>query len=159
MITTNTITDKQFFVSYTPYQIPANTIPAYTVSDMITYNLEPNDTPVSLEYFVGAESNYVEVFTIRNITTNAALDIEVVIDNRADIWLLEESKQRVTIGPGQSHVFEFRLNRTALSPTSDREEILSTISVVVTNRKENFVLRNTSISPMERKQIASAIIQ
>jgi hypothetical protein len=144
MITTNTLTNKSFLLSYIPYQLDAGTLPAYTIQDMVSYNLQPGTSPSRINYFIGAANNYTEILTIKNITTNAVLDVEVTIDGNQTAWNIEASKQKVTLGPSDMHTIQFALNRPVLSTISDRQILQSSIVLTIKNRSQNFVTKLTA---------------
>jgi len=157
MITTDTLTDKSYMLSYIPYRLDDGQEPAYTVADMVTYNLQPNTVPTIINYYLGSPDNYVEELIIRNITTNAILDVKVSIDDAETAWLIDASKQMATLGPLDTHVIQFTLNKPVLSIISDRQTLLSSITLTITNRKQNFVTKYSAGELLDKKIIPNTV--
>lgn len=145
-----------FLKSYTPYQTPSDTRLADAVDDMISYNLTTSNSLKTLNYSVGAEGSYQQNFTIKNLTTNVVLDIEV--SKKTDAFFINLSPLQFSLNPLQTKTFSFALNKQYLNAITTKSELDAYVNIVVKNRKNGSIaLRDVTTSVITPEKITSNI--
>lgn len=82
-IVTNTLnaTNTPFFKSHVPYNIPQGTSTSYQLSDLIFINYAIPNVPVKINQMFGAESSFRFTVSMRNLTSNILLEVEIITGN------------------------------------------------------------------------------
>lgn len=76
-IKTSTTGNIPYLENYDPFRLSNGIVEASTISDMITYDIKPRDVSTNIDYVLGSADLYVETLNIKNITTNANIEITV----------------------------------------------------------------------------------
>lgn len=82
-------TEIPFLQNYQPYSPPLGTTLVDELKDMITYDLQPTVNPTEVDYSIGTSKSYLTTLTIKNITTNVTIYIEVSFDK--NIFIINQS--------------------------------------------------------------------
>lgn len=126
-----------FLQSYQPYQIPANTQLAETVENMISYDIVANGAPTNFTYLIGAENSYSFSIVLKNITTNAVLDVEIRQDKEIFTVLTERIFE---LSPGQTVRIDLEINKPYLNSITTVFNFLATMELRVSNRQNGTVV-------------------
>lgn len=151
MITKQT---TQYFRDFTPYTLPVGLIAADTVGNMISYSFPTPSPEVNLSYVVGAKDTYGVNMDISNITENATLDVEVIVDTTIFTVV---SQPTFSLTPKQTKVVTIALNKDSLNTMGDSTKSTS-IQIKVTNRNSGVqVVRDVNTPLVPQQQFPSTI--
>jgi hypothetical protein len=137
-----------FLKSYTPFVIPEEVSPVYTVEDMVSYDLQVPVAPVPISYEIGSRTSFITEINVKNITSNVDLlvtieyDNTVFVVNNADFGVESSMGNRsstsVTLPPNSISKFGIEINKNTLNSTlTNGSGIEKYIKMKVTNISTN----------------------
>jgi len=129
-----------YLENYKPY---GDINEAVSISDMIAYDLTPNPFATRIDYTLGSEDLYVKTLNIKNITTNAEIELTVVYSR---IWFylnfinplitrdvgIDRRAVTLILKPLETTKIDILLNNSSVDLASERN-VLSDIVVNVRN--------------------------
>jgi hypothetical protein len=68
-----------FLLSYEPYRPPTGTQLVNSINDMVTISFNP---PSEINYAVGVDQQYNDTIIVRNMTSNAALEVAIEFNDK-----------------------------------------------------------------------------
>jgi hypothetical protein len=136
-----------FLVNYTPYTFPTGQVECNNVSDMVSVDLQTNQTPVEVEYYVGAEFSYQFSMQIKNLTTNSTLKISMPFSNT--IFIVENSNKQnsidFTLLPQEIKQLNVQLNKDGLNGSANYDKLQTNLPLTITSIENGMVVVKNSI--------------
>jgi hypothetical protein len=141
--------DIPFLVNYTSYTLPTGQVECNNVSDMVSVDLQANQTPVEVEYYVGAELSYQFSMTIKNLTANATLKISMPFSNT--IFTVENSNKQnsidFTLLPQEIKQLNVQLNKDGLNGSANYDKLQTNLPLTITSIENGVVVvKNPTIT-------------
>jgi hypothetical protein len=122
---------------------------------MVSVDLAPASSPTQLTYNVGAENTYTQTLSVKNLTNNTTLSIELVYDK--NVFSMEKdtfeltSMQETTIG--------ISLNKDGMNALAGLSQEAKTISLQVTNLNNGQLInKNSTVSPYIPRSLPETIV-
>jgi hypothetical protein len=113
-----------FLVNYTAPSPLQGQIVCNNVRDMVSVDVQPNELPVELEYYVGAEVTYELSVRVKNLTTNATLRVSMPFSNT--IFIVENSNKpnsiEFTLSPQETKQLNIQLNNEGLNESANYDK-------------------------------------
>lgn len=152
-IKTSPSAEISFLTNYTPYSPPTGTVVVENIKDMITFDLQPKTTPTILNYSIGTDKSYVNTITIKNITTNAKINIQLSFNNnifivdRTNVTVNNQNTILVELRPNQTEQFEIKVKNSMLDQKMTYQLQQTQIKMNIQSIEINdVVLKNLSTS-------------
>lgn len=143
------------FRSFTPYQLRTDEVVCDFVSDMVSVNLAPRNPATSLVYDIGAENSYSDTMFVKNLTTNATLQIAIEFDRQ----VFTVSKESFELGPNQETSIEISLNKNGLNTLPGLNGETKEFTLKVTNLNNgSLIVKNTKVPPHVPRELPETIV-
>jgi hypothetical protein len=152
-----------YLESYEPFKLTNGLVEASTISEMISYDIKPSDFSTSIEYVLGSQDLYIKALNIKNITTNA--DVELSIRYFKNLFFVNyggitqtrefgtELKEIKTIlSPGTNAKFDIVLNNALIDAGIYRNSVNANLVVVARNLQNgNIITKRTDATVYENQ--------
>jgi hypothetical protein len=153
------ITTSSFFISYTtPSEFNGN-IPVSSIIDMVSYNFLPpfNST---IQYNVGAATQFTSSFRIKNMTTNTPLAAR--FSSSADFLFSTQSATSAsilttTILPLEEKIITIYSNNITFDNYAGNPNASATFDLKVSSNTGPQVLRSATATPLVIQEYSSSI--
>lgn len=143
------------FRSFTPYQIQSDEAVCDFVSDMVSVNLAPRNPATTLVYDIGAENTYSDVMFVKNLTTNATLQILLEFDTQ----IFTVSNESFELGPEQETSIQISLNKNGLNTLPGLKGETKEFTLKVTNLNNGaLIVKNTKVPPHVPRELPETIV-
>lgn len=143
------------FKSFTPYQLNTNEAVCDLVSDMVSVNLAPRNPATTLVYDIGAENSYSDTMFVKNLTTNATL--QVVLEFDRQIFIVSE--EIFELNPGEETSIEISLNKNGLNTLPGLNGETKEFTLKVTNLNNgSLIVKNTKVPPHVSRELPETIV-
>lgn len=146
--------DVPYLRSYTPYVESAGNKSVDLIQDMVSVDMIPPTQPTTITYKIGTPNKLITFLTVKNLTSNTTLKINVDYDNT--IFTIGDTER--TIGPEQTTQFSvesnnFLLNGRVLS------SLISTIFITVTNQVNGqLATKSVLVTPLQPRSFPTNIV-
>jgi uncharacterized protein YlaN (UPF0358 family) len=138
-------------IPYLLQTIPPNFtgVECKSINDMVSVNLQQVAPTSTIPYRIGSSDNIRISLQLKNLTNNAQLEVEVVVDE--NIFLIDNSlsgsSKKILLDPEQTKGILLSLNKERLNSTVN--STTSTVAVKITNITNGTVVtKNTSVSSL-----------
>lgn len=148
--------ETPFFVNYQPYTLSENLTLIENVNEMFSYNLIPNDIPIQVDYFVGAENNIRFIFSIKNLTLNTRLQVDFIYDN--NFFMIQDSDISFILPPQEIKNIDIVGNKDQLNVMYTGEIKHTNLSINVTNINDGqMVVKNSLVGSIDTVELPPSI--
>lgn len=143
------------FKSFTPYSLSAEEVVCDFVSDMVSVDIVPRNPATILTYDIGAENTYSETMFVKNLTSNATLQIVIEFDRQ----VFNVSEEIFELGPTQETSIEISLNKNGLNTLPGLNGETKEFTLKVTNLNNgSLIVKNTKVSPHVPRELPETIV-
>lgn len=142
-----------FFKNFGSYAVDDNLEIVETVAGMISYSLIPHTPATIIDHNVGAENNYVLRLSVKNLTTNANLDI--LIETVDDYFTVDNSN--FTLRPEETRDIVISMNNGYVN-RPNIFDFASSIKLIVSNLSTNTIItRRVDVEPLQVNSLPNLI--
>lgn len=133
-----------YLVNFIPDKVDG--VLCQSINDMVSINLQQNVPLSTINYNIGSFDDVSIPLSVKNITNNAELEVELVFDGLIFLLNGEETAQTAfKLIPGEIVNVQLSLNKSSLDTASTKIE--TSVSVVIRNISNNgIVTKNSSVS-------------
>lgn len=133
-----------YLTSYEPFTLPDGISYVDYINQMISYDLQPLQTPTNVTYFIGAETSYVAKLSLKNLTENATI-VGTLNFNKDVFFVYDEfgtymsgiNKIDFSLVPEKTTSFQVEINKQVLDSTVLTAPISTLINITVKNVTTN----------------------
>jgi hypothetical protein len=134
-----------YLINFIPNKVEG--VLCQSINDMVSVSLQQNVPISTINYNVGSFDDVLIPLSVKNITNNTNLEIEVLLDDT--IFLLNASNftgKKFRLIPGEIVTFTISLNKDVMDKTSIREN--TDISIKIKNVTNNGIVTKNSSATM-----------
>ena len=139
-----------FLVNYTSYKLPTGQVECNYVDDMVSVDIVPNQTPVELQYYVGAESTYQFSIKIKNLTANGTLQISMPFSDT--IFMVNNSSKKnsikFTLSPQEIKEINIQLNKDGLNGSANYDKLQTNLPLTIRSIENGMVIVKNPTIPV-----------
>jgi len=161
----NYVTENiEYLTAYTPFTIADGLEAVDFIDQMLSVDLQPTVTPVSIDYYIGAATSYSNTVTLKNLTQNATLtglvtfNQEFFVVHEQDRYIDTVNSISFTLVPEETKQFIIGVKNKSLNNkllyNSTETKISVTIHNVVTDQ---LVLKRSNVVLLESKMFPQNI--
>lgn len=133
-----------FLINYTPYVAGTNQQICNLIEDMVSVDLQARETPIVINYHVGAMSTLSFSMKVKNLTNNAILEVKIPYDKN---FLIIDNPE-ITLNPAEEKQINISINKN----------FFDTRASEIFNFDTNIVITNTSSKKVIVKNVNSAYL-
>jgi len=143
--------EVQYLVQYEPFKLATTQVEPTSVSDMVSIDVQPSETPTTINYSIGAENNYIFIVNLKNITNNAILDVIVTVppqlfvsDQAITLTSIPNFPPRqvinLTLSPQEQQQVQVKLDKIFLNSQSKYAKLETNLPITVRSRTNSSVI-------------------
>jgi hypothetical protein len=150
-MTITNLNQSPYLISYTPQTFPSGTAYVSSVKDMIAYNISSSFTS-SLNYSVGAENLYSFTLSLKNVTTNTNLNVNLDLTP-----YFTTPSASITLLPLEQRNIPVSLSRAGIENQAGIINAPFSIKINVSNESGLVSLRSTTTTIPSQSSLPSTI--
>lgn len=145
--------NTSYFKSFEPYSLPNGIEATDQIGNMISYNVIPTLSGVNLDYNIGAADNFNFTLSVKNLTTNVSLQIDIEHENYFII-----NKTNFILGPEQVTNIPIRVDNSVINEYGRALQFLTQITLNVKNIKNGtFAQRRIGVEGLQQVTLPNTI--
>ena len=142
-----------YFKSFELYPLPNGIEATDQIGNMISYNIVPTLSGVTLDYNIGAADNFNFTLSIKNLTTNVSLEIDIEHENYFII-----NQTNFILGPEQTTNIPIKVDNSVINEYGRALQFLTQITLNVKNIKNGtFAQRRIGVDGLQQTSLPTTI--
>lgn len=145
--------NTSYFKSFTPFSIDNGLEATDQIASMVSYNIVPTLNGVVVDQSIAANDSYEFILSVKNLTTNVLLDIEL----ESEDYFIITPKQFV-LSPEQVQNVNVSINNRFVDEANRGLQFLTQITLIVKNIKNgSFAQRRIGVTQLPQERLPDVI--